>query len=78
MQLLHRLAMVGTARGRGLDALAEVVLDTVDHERCVVDGIHLSPCQGKRILAIIQHETVFLAHLNWAVHTIRARPCTWN
>lgn len=48
--LFHGLAMMSAARIGGLNALAKKVLDTVEHERCVVDCIYLGSCQLLRVL----------------------------
>lgn len=56
MQLLHGLSMMSTAGDGRLDALAKVILDTVQHQRCVVDGIDLRSRQGQRILDEVRHE----------------------
>lgn len=46
------LAMMRATGHCSLDALAEVVLDSVQDNRRVVDGVDLCSCQGLRVLQI--------------------------
>lgn len=67
MQLLHGLSMMRTAGDSRLDALAKVILDAVQHQRCMVDGIDLRSRQGQRILDRVKHEATL-------PHSMRALP----
>ena len=42
--------MMGTPWSRGLDTLAEIIFDPIEDDGCMVDRIHLCPCQGKGVL----------------------------
>lgn len=56
--------MMGTPWGSGLNTLAEVIFDPVEDDGCMIDGIHLRPCQGKGVLCKLE-----ITRFQWRVRT---------
>ena len=42
--------MMSTPWSRGLNALTEIIFDTIKYDGGMIDSVHLRPCQGEGIL----------------------------